>query len=162
MCLPHGDRGKRNGKPAFPAFPLTHRGLTGALATRCNPQTQGLLRGLEPHLFLQVRPICARLPTQPRGLRGTGDRRSGSPRERPFCVLAWKGLRRCLECSWRRGFVPLIDNEYQKGHIYIRSWVGIVCVLTAGQGGASHKQTASSSLCLRPPEVRKRWGIQEG
>ena len=74
LCLPHGDRGKRSGKPAFPTFPLTHRGLTGALATRCNPQTQGLLRGLKPHLFLQVRPVCARLPTQPRGLRGLGDR----------------------------------------------------------------------------------------
>ena len=126
--------GRRNRKLAFPAFPLTHRGLTGELATRCSPQTRGFLRGLEPHLFLQARPVCAGLPTQPRGLRGMADSRSGSPRERPFCALAWKGLRRCLERSRRRGFVPLIDNEYQKGHIYIMSWVGIVCVLTAGAG----------------------------
>ena len=31
----------------------------------------------------------------------------------------------------------------------------MVCVLTAGRGGGSHKQTASSSPCLRPPEVWK-------
>lgn len=42
--------------------------------------------------------------------------------------FSWKGLSRCLECAQRRGFVPLIDNEYQKGHLYIMSWVGIVCV----------------------------------
>lgn len=51
----------------------------------------------------------------------------------PFVLCGWKGLSCCSEHAQRRGFVPLIDNEYQKGHIYIMSWVGIACAPTAGK-----------------------------
>lgn len=51
----------------------------------------------------------------------------------PFVLCGWKGLSCCSEHTRRWGFVPLIDNEYQKGHIYIMSWVGIVCVPTVGE-----------------------------
>lgn len=111
----------------FLGLSVTCEGLR--VCSTVQPTCEMTSEGLPAHICFCLSAASPHPPTQPSGRREIGDLAAGC-RKGPFVLFGWKSLPCCSELSPRRGFVPLIDNEYQKGHIYIMSWVGIVCVPT--------------------------------